>query len=132
MVWYPYKLGMDDAYDVCGLFEAAARLPRLRTLIASALGMEVHHGSLARLVGARLGAVEELEVECAELRLQDVSLLAALRGLRRLEICCMPEAASPDEWAQLVAQHASRGLQIKTGCSCNNTFSCAFEGGWPL
>ena len=108
----PEVVDMEDLYDVCAVFEAAARLPRLRTLFVRALGGEVHHGSLTRLVGARLGAVEELEVECYEVRLHDVALLAALRGLRRLHSCELEESASPDEWAKLVAQHASRGLQI--------------------
>ena len=112
----------EGASDVCTLFEAAARLPRLRTLFARAPLIQVHHGSLARLVGARLGAVEELEVEFLDFRLHDVALLAPLRGLRRLHVWGL-DLARPDEWARLVAQHASQWLQNDKDCHCNGAFS---------
>ena len=90
---------VDGPCELCAVLMAAGRLPRLRSLWIHASGMQVHRGALAGLAGARLGDLEELEVKCYGLQLHDVSLLAALHGLRRLHVKEL-ESASPGEWSR--------------------------------
>ena len=120
--WAPED--MDGAPDLCGALEPAARLPRLRTLYICAPGMAVHHGTLAQLVRARLCALEELGVVCFKMRLHDVSLLAVLPGLRRLNVWQLD--AIPDEFSRLAVQHAGTGLQVQDEWPGGGVFSNDF------
>ena len=112
------------SFDLCPALAAAARAPRLRALRLWCAGVVALfcHGALAQLVASPQGCLAELEVWLPAIRLHDVALLAALRGLTHLSVRVIRE----DEGllGEHVSQHARRGLRID-GISCS-LFADAF------
>ena len=127
VAWMHHTSG--SAIDLCTVLEAAAGLPRLRSLTVKAPGMtHLNHGSLARLVHAGLGGLEALVMNGARqwLKPHDVALLAALPGLRRLHT----QPLDHPEYEILVAEHASRGLEITGAIDADDSLQREFEEGW--